>query len=407
MSESELLEYVNFTYPGSTLAQGKEPANGLGFSAVNYSFQNGHLYDEGPLLPGQMFRNDIKRTDDQFGVFGELSYDMSDDLTLTFGARYYDIEIDFDGSATSSFGNFTGATGADVNSGGTDIADLFDGDGLYQGLANDAPENSEKSGSIFKLTASYTMSDDILLYATVSEGFRSGFLNRPGGRQNPAKTYTVPYAFDTDEMMNYEFGWKADLLDGTMRLNGSIFKAEIDGLQTTIFDPSIVNLFFSDNSADAEVTGMEVDMIWAPASVEGLTISGGLSILDTEIVEKLVPTDDVQVGDSLAFAPELQANLQARYEWSVSGGMTAHIMPHMSHSDESYSDIIRINRDLIADWTMFGLTAGLSNDTWGVELFIDNLTDERAELSRSYINDRERVSYSRPRTTGLRMTYNF
>ena len=407
MSDSELLEVVNFTYPGSTLAQGWKPENGLGFSASNYSFQNGHLYDEGPLLPGQIFRNDIKRTDEQFGIFGELSYDVSDDLTLTAGARYYDIEIDFDGSATSSFGNFTGAAGADVNSGGTDVADLYDGDGKYQGEANDAPENSEKSGTIFKLTASYTMSDDILLYATVSEGFRSGFLNRPGGRQTKDKKYTVPYAFDTDDLMNYEFGWKADLLDGTMRLNGSIFKAEIDGLQTTIFDPNIANLFFSDNSANAEVTGMELDMIWAPASVEGLTISGGLSVLDTEIVEKLIPTDDVRVGDSLAFAPELQANLQVRYEWSVSGGMTAHVMPHMSHSDESYSDIIIINRDLIADWTMFGLTAGLSNDTWGVELFVDNLTDERAELSRSYINDRERVSYSRPRTTGLRMTYNF
>jgi iron complex outermembrane receptor protein len=54
-----------------------------------------------------------------------------------------------------------------------------------------------------------------------------------------------------------------------------------------------------------------------------------------------------------------------------------------------------------------GLTAGVTTDTWGAELYIDNLTDERAELSRNYINDRERVSYARPRTMGVRMTYNF
>ena len=87
--------------------------------------------------------------------------------------------------------------------------------------------------------------------------------------------------------------------------------------------------------------------------------------------------------------------------------MTAHIMPHMAHSDESYSDIIRINRDRIRSWTMVGLTAGVTSDTWGAELYIDNMTDERAELSRNYINDRERISYSAPRTVGMRMTYSF
>jgi outer membrane receptor protein involved in Fe transport len=66
-----------------------------------------------------------------------------------------------------------------------------------------------------------------------------------------------------------------------------------------------------------------------------------------------------------------------------------------------------MNRDEIQGWTMVGLSAGVTSDMWGVELFIDNLTDERAELSRNYVNDRERVSYARPRTTGLRLTYNF
>jgi len=411
MSSTDLRERVNFTYPGSVFAQGwGGEGSGPGFSSQNYSYGNGYLSDQGPFEPGQIFRNDIKRTDEQMGIFGELSYDVSDDLSLTLGARYYDIEIDFDGSAGGSFYNFCGSANpdcADAQVFGTDIADLYDGDGTYQGNPNDAPKNSEKSGTVFKVTASYTPSEDVLLYATVSEGFRSGFLNRPGGRTTADGSYTVPYAFDSDEMMNYEFGWKTDLMDGNLRFNGSVFMAEIDGLQTTIFDPSIANLFFSDNSANAEVSGIEMDMIWIPAGVEGLTISGGLSMLDTEIKDVLVPTDDVRQGDTLAFAPEMQANVQARYEWSIEGGLTAHMMGHMSHSDESYSDIIRINRDLIADWTMFGLTAGVTAESWGAELFIDNLTDERAELSRNYINDRERVSYSRPRTMGVRMTYNF
>ena len=338
-------------------------------------------------------------------MFGELSYDVSDDLSVTVGARYYDVEIDFDGSAAGSFYNFCGSANpscVDAQVFGTNIATLYGGDNPTSGI-----DKATDDGTVMKFTTSYTPNEDMLLYVTISEGFRAGFLNRPGGRTTADGSYTVPYAFDSDDMTNYEMGWKADLMDGRMRFNGSAFVAQIGGLQTTIFDPSIANLFFSDNAADAEVRGVEADMIWAPASVEGLTVSASISMLDTEITKTLTPSGDVVAGDSLAFAPEFQGNLQARYEWQTASGMTAHIMPHLAHSAESYSDIIRINRDRIAGWTMLGLTAGVTTDTWGAELFINNLTDERAEMSRNYINDRERVSYAAPRTMGVRMTYNF
>ena len=405
-SETTLQERVGFTYPGSIKAQGWGGAgSGPGFASPNYSYGDGYLSTNEPYAPGEIFRNDIERTDDQMGVFGELSYDISDELSVTVGARYYDIEIDFDGSAAGSFFNFCGSSNAscvDAQVFGTNIATLYGGDNPTSGI-----DKATADGTIMKVTASYAPTEDMMLYATISEGFRAGFLNRPGGYTSKDGLYTVPYQFDTDDMMNYEFGWKVDMMDGRMRFNGSAFLAQIDGLQTTIFDPSIANLFFSDNAADAEVTGLEVDLIWAPESVEGLTISAGLSLLDTEITKTLTSSGDVVAGDSLAFAPERQANIQARYEWQTDSGMTAHIMPHLAHSASSYSDIIRINRDRISGWTMLGLTAGVTTDTWGAELYIDNLTDERAELARNYINDRERVSYARPRTMGVRMTYNF
>ena len=407
-SDTTLQERVSFTYPGSIKAQGYDAAAGPGFSGNNLSYQDGYLSTNVPFGPGEIFRNDVQRTDEQYGIFGELSYDISDELSVTLGARYYDIEVDFDGSANGSFYNFYGVGSADAQVFGTNIADLYDGDGIYQGNAVEGiPDKATDNGTIGKMTVSYAPTDDMMLYATISEGYRAGFLNRPGGYTSKDGLYTVPYEFGSDDMTNYEFGWKTDLMDGRMRFNGSVFLAQIGGLQTTIFDPSIANLFFSDNAADAEVRGLEADLIWAPESVEGLTISAGLSMLDTEITKTLTTSKDVVAGDSLAFAPELQGNLQARYEWQTTSGMTAHIMPHLAHSAESYSDIIRINRDRIHGWTMIGLTAGVTTDTWGAELFINNLTDERAEMSRNYINDRERVSYAAPRTMGVRMSYNF
>ena len=125
------------------------------------------------------------------------------------------------------------------------------------------------------------------------------------------------YAVDTDEVKNYELGWKTELFDNSLRFNGSAFFVEIEGLQTTIFDPSIVNLFFSDNAANAEITGVEGDFTWAPASIEGLTVAGAFSFLDTEVTEVLTPTNDVLQGSDLAFAPAFQGNIRARYEWDL------------------------------------------------------------------------------------------
>ena len=130
-------------------------------------------------------------------------------------------------------------------------------------------------------------------------------------------------------------------------------------------------------------------------------------MLDSEITKKLLPTNDVRVGDSLAFAPELQFNANARYNWTMANGMDAHVMYNIAYSDESYSDIIRINRDRVNSWTMMGLTAGVETDTWKATAYVENLTDERAELSRNYVNDRERATYARPRTIGLRVSYKF
>ncbi len=82
-------------------------------------------------------------------------------------------------------------------------------------------------------------------------------------------------------------------------------------------------------------------------------------------------------------------------------------MPSISYSAESYSDIIRINRSRIDSWTMANVTMGVSSDLWSAELYINNISDERAELSRNFVFDQHRVTYARPRTIGLRFSYDF
>ncbi len=82
-------------------------------------------------------------------------------------------------------------------------------------------------------------------------------------------------------------------------------------------------------------------------------------------------------------------------------------MPHVSYSSSAASDVITINNSDVESWTLVGLTVGLSRDRWSGELYVDNLFDEEAEMARSFVFDRERVSYARPLTVGVRFSFDF
>ena len=452
-SDLTLTERNDFTYPGST------SANIFGSPGFfpNFPYMSGYFSDPGPFPEGVIFRNDVRRTDEQFGVFGEANFDIVPDrLTITFGARYYNIDVDLEGSANSSFGQ----SFQQLSAFGTDISDLFDGDGQFtfrndsnpathitftegqtfdeiktalnavdpfsvgrgaftcapnaicdaeiEAIVNalNAPDKASTDGFIFKANISWTPVDGVLLYATYSEGFRPGLLNRPGGAPGP-NGFVVPFELDTDEVKNYEIGWKTNLFDNQLQFNANAFFVDVKRLQTTIFDPSIVNLFFSANAADAEVYGFEGDFIVAPESVPGLTIAGAFSVLDTEITKVLIPTDDVVAGKELAYAPNFSGNLRMRYEWDVSSALTAHVMPQIIYSGSSRSDIIEINAIDVDDWFMFNMSAGVTMENWSFEIFGDNLTDQRAELTNNFVFDRERVTTARPLTVGARISVRY
>jgi len=432
-SDLELRERNDFNYPGNVDAA---PFGGF---APNFPFPGSFNTDAGPFPRDTIFRNDIRRTDEQFGIFGEASVDVVPDLlTVTLGARYYDVEVDLEGGANASFCN---TSGNDEDAFGTNIGDLYDGDGefffnlscseaLRQNFTLDdsladieaaglsptqaqrvfnsvrAPDVAATSGTILKGTITLTPSDDTLFYATYSEGFRPGLLNRPGGAPGP-NNFTVPFELATDEVKNYELGWKLDLIDGQLRFNGSAFYVDISDLQTTIFDPSITNLFFSANAADAEIYGVEADFTFAPYAVPGLTVAGAFSILDTEITDVLIPTDDVVEGAELAFAPSFQGNLRVRYEFDLTNTLGAYVMPQVTHSASKFTDIIEINRLELDSYTVVDLAFGIEKDQWNVEIFGENMFDERAQISGNFVNDRARIVTNRPLTVGLRVGYDY
>jgi iron complex outermembrane receptor protein len=422
MSDLELKEHNMFIYPGALVS---DIGYGLNYALTDTSVTGvpltgsssnagaGWHSGRGPYSPPVMFINDVKRTDKQQGVFGELSINISDTSELTVGARWYDIEVDLEGSANSSFSTGfipAGAPHNDRQRFGTNLSNKFNGPGGNSGNpgldALNYPDKAETDGVIGKVTYSWNTSEDVMYYLTWSEGFRPGLLNRPGGDSTPDGAYTVPPITESDEVTNYEFGWKTILSDGQLRFNGSLFMVDIAGLQTSILDPSITNLFFSDNAADAEIMGLEGDFIYYP-DVEGWVVSGAFSMLDSEITKTLTSSGDVLAGKELAFAPGMQGNVAVRKEWAMSSGNMGHFQGQFTFSDDSYSDIIEPNKAKQDSYSFVNLRAGISNDMWLAEIYIDNLTDERGEISNNYVFDRMRVTYIRPATLGLRFKRNF
>jgi len=401
IKDLELTELNQFTYPGSLGNDITYAANyALTDTSVTGSINNASpgWYSAGPFSEPVIFFNDIRRTDEEMGVFGELSFALSDTSELTVGARYYDIEVDFEGSANSSF--YNGFGNPDTQQFGSNLSAQY-----APGNPNGYPDKAQTDGVIGKVTYSWNPSEDTMYYVTWSEGFRPGLLNRPVGRTSPDGSYSVPASIDSDEVTNYEFGWKSVLQGGALRFNGSVFMVDVSGLQSTIFDPSIVNLFFSDNAAEAEIKGAEGDFVYFTEN--GLILSGAFSILDTEITKSLIPTGDVIVGSELAFAPGFQGNLSARKEWGVSSGNTGHWQAQFVVSDKSYSDIMEPNKAEQDSYSFANIRAGVSNDSWTAEIYIDNITDERGEISNTFVFDRQRVAVIRPLTVGLRYKLKF
>ena len=400
-SDTELTELNLFTYPGSVGNDITYAANyALTDTSVTGVINNASpgWFSAGPYSEPVIFFNDIKRTDKQMGVFGEVSFALNDTSELSVGARWYDIEVDFEGSANSSF--YNGFGNPDTQQFGSNLSAQY-----APGNANGYPDKAQTDGVIGKVTYSWNPSEDVMYYATWSEGFRPGLLNRPVGSSSPDGSYTVKPAVDSDEVTNYEFGWKAVLQDGALRFNGSVYMVDVSGLQSTIFDPSIVNLFFSDNAADAEIKGVEGDFLYYTDN--GFILSGAFSLLDTEITKSLVPTADVVVGSDLAFAPGFQANFTARKEWGTSSGNTGHWQAQFNHSRASDSDIMEPNRAQQGMYSLANIRAGVSNDNWTAEMYINNITDERAEISNTFVFDRQRVAVIRPLNIGLRYKLKF
>ena len=443
----------NYTLPSAGFIYNLAPN-----SAVN-------VLNVGPL-PGAGFVNTILRRDRQFAIYGEVSLDIvPDKLTLTGGARYYSESAGMYGGSSTSFNNGLRANCATVS---TDPAtglttcnyipllvaptQLAASANLTTNLAGINP--ASYSGVIFKGNLSYKITPDSLVYFTYSEGFRPGGFNRKGCNGGVASnpTYTAACsanrAYKPDSVTNFEVGAKLGLLDRKLQINIAAYAIDWKSIQIAAFDQNISNQTFVSNLANGKIKGVEGDITARPS--QGLTISAGFSYNDTELtgcttnaIAQLLCSQGVvvPVGSPLALSPKFQGNIQLRYEWETSTGLKPFVQAGFHHvgstisSDLANTNILYtgcnspyavcgqtsvINGVTVtpgsaiqlqpssfaqAGYSTFEASIGVSKDNWSITVFGDNLGDKRPQLFTSANDGEVRVTTSRPRTIGMRVSY--
>ena len=223
-----------------------------------------------------------------WAVFGQASYDVTEQLSVTGGLRYTEDEKDLT------------VLGAPANN--RDISD---------------------DHVSWDLSGMYTLTPDVSVYARVAEGFRG-----PSIQGRDVAFFAPPSLANSETVLSWEAGVKSFIGD-TLRLNASVFTYEVSDIQLTAVGGAgnTVQLL---NADTGEATGVEVDAEWAP--IENLVFTGGFSWVDTEIQDNTLAvgicaqctvTDPTAVisgstpalvdGNPFPNAPESIANFTARY----------------------------------------------------------------------------------------------
>lgn len=345
--------------------------------------------------PGTIWLTDQHREDKDYALFGEVTFDLTDHLTLTGGLRTFKSE--------SSLMGFFGY-GANYSSNYGEALCFEDTPYRHAPCINLDDSVSDKD-TIPRVNVSYKFDDERMVYATYSRGYRPGGINRNG---------TVP-PYKPDYLDNYEMGWKT-MWGGRFRFNGAIFLEKWDDVQFSFLPPSGAGLTVIRNAGSAEIKGIETDLTWAASQM--LTLSGGFSYLDAKLTTDYIPnpTEDPTApkGTQLPVTPKFKANLTARVNFPV-GSRDGFFQAAAVYQGDSWSDLQLADREVLGKqpaYTIADFSAGVSFDSFTIQLYLNNAFDERAELYKfvqcaTDTCTRPYIVTNQPRTVGLKFGQKF
>ncbi|GIK47758.1 MAG: TonB-dependent receptor [Alphaproteobacteria bacterium] len=389
--------------PGYDAFVDAPPPDGLG-PGTSAAVANGFPADS-------PYNSDLPYNIKQWAIFGEGSYDVTDRLTLTVGARYYNFEEER----------------------------RFVSGGLFANADNRQDETSSE-GITPRVIASYDLTPAVRLNLQASQGFRLGGVNDPLNlplcTTEDEAIFGGFQSYDDETSWNYEAGVK--ITRPRYTFNAAVYHNEISDLQVTL-DAGSCSSRISFNVPEAHATGIEAEFGWSP--IEGLELSLAGSWVEAEFDSTVVDGNGdviggIEAGNRLASVPEYQLAATAAYYFPLErwgAGLEGFVTASAQHIGSRYTqpsdqlpgagnfvsglpfggasgaEITSVDLEL-DPYTIVNLSAGVEGENWTVSLFANNVFDENANLGF----DRERGGRARlafhtnqPRTIGVTVRRTF
>jgi iron complex outermembrane receptor protein len=320
---------------------------------------------------------------DSWAAFLSGTFDLSDRWSLTAGLRYTKDEKDF---------TFTQDSDPLSQQFGFLIIDCAD-PSFGCGTKRDDSETTPQVSLEFRPT------DNILTYLKYSEGFNAGGFNAN------INSGTTPLSFGPETVESWELGFKSTLANDRVRLNVAAFSMDYKNKQESFFLAEAGG-FIQTNAGAAESEGFEIEFTALPMA--GLEVFGSVGSVDSTYSDFGDNT-----GNTLANSPDLQWNVGAQYEWSVSDGLNMFTRADVFYQDDRFLGADNDPFFIFEETTLVNLRLGLGSaegkwtvTAWGKNLFEDDAVAQIFGGSSFFIPSYN-YAPNTPRTYGLDFRYSF
>jgi iron complex outermembrane recepter protein len=355
--------YVNYLTPGYAQFQNSVTTQTLLGGTTLNDFNYGQHGDYAPK---------------QSAAFTELNYALNSQWKLTAGVRWYELEY---------------------------TAVRYE-DGWSNGGPTLSAGSAKNTGFNPKAEVSWQATPDQLYYLSASKGVRPGGVNTSNLAQKGCGQDYGPY--QPDSLWNYEFGAKTLWLDNRLTVNGAVYYIRWSDVQQGETLPCSYQI--TENAGSAIVHGGELEVTGLVGT--HLTLSGGVGYTHA-VLGADAPNLGGLKGEQLENVPEWNGNASARYQVAVRPGYDGFVRADAQYVGRSYPFFQRTDPSTFqGDYSLLDLRLGVLHRAWELDLFVQNVTDEKAKLS-VFLSDnysattRTRMFVNPPRTTGLSLLCKF
>jgi outer membrane receptor protein involved in Fe transport len=372
-----------------------------------------------PTLANTIWLTDEQRVDRDKAVFFQGTWDITPQLALNGGLRYFK----FENSLQGFYGYSLNYNVLSTYSSG--MISCFGPATLPFAPCTDVDKTVSDTGHVPRVNLTYKITPDKLVYATWSKGFR------PGGVNRTSLQSIGPYK--SDFLTNYEIGWKTQWFDRHLRWNGAVFWENWKDFQFSFLGPNSVTVI--ENGGNGRIKGIENEIVWAPSNA--FQLSTNFTFLDPVLTQDVCsggappcPTDTTDIpfgnpnvlvgpwasaGTNLPITPKFKGNIVARYTFDQLGDWRPFGQASWVYQTKSTPSLRVDNAQVIGMQRAFGLldlTAGLERDNMHVQLLVTNVADRRAQLTRFVqctvnVCEQPYIIPSQPRTIAIQFGQKF